>query len=151
MHKMEYLNFLGTPTLESSTRRDFLKIGATAGMAVAASQFLPSSATWAAATAGTNGRVSLHFDLSEFDPQNKFCLNIVRSASHKAILQRHTAQSRAVFRARIPSLAQVTDRQLTHYLPDVDIADHAVPSFWISSLDDTICGWPGCLDVVSIA
>ncbi len=77
---------------------------------------------------------TLHFDFS-FASLHDLRLQAIGSQSHQAPLLEHTAESRALARQSNPSLADVPDERLTHYIEDVDLPADALQHLWVTGSD----------------
>ncbi len=78
-------------------------------------------------TPGTRPRElrTLDFDFS-YGEVDQLRISVLGSKSHKAPVQTHDADSRARHRQLNPTLADVPDEHLTHYVDDVDLPSDAL-------------------------
>jgi len=73
----------------------------------------------------------LDFDFSLADV-DRLELNVHNSRSHKVPVLEHDDESRARHRAINPSLVDVPDDRLTHYVEDVDLPSDALQLVWVN-------------------
>lgn len=118
------------------SRRSMLAGAATFGAGVVLPQWLTGCTLLPTGEiegqSATRERRTLHFDFSHLASGN-YKINVVRSASHRARLTPHTAQTRARFRRQNSLLRQVADEQLTHFIEDVDFPADALQHYWITT------------------
>lgn len=126
---------LPAPTMP--TRRNVLAGSMLAGAAATLPGWLTGCGLMNFDTAEVAGaareRRTLHFDFSHIEPGTKFTFNAPRSASHRATIKQHTAQTRTRYRRENVLLRQISDEQLTHYLDKVDLPGDALQHCWITT------------------
>ena len=119
------------------SRRQFLKSTAAVGLAASVPGLLvacgdddgssaPAPSPTPTPSAGARERRTLQFDLSHNGALGEARLMVLNSRSYRALLQPHTAASRARFRQLTPELNSVPDANLTHYVEDVDLPADAL-------------------------